>query len=35
MALDIDGIWWRDEASYTQPEALMRALGSDVLPKLR
>lgn len=35
MALDIDGIWWRDEASYTQPEALMRALGRDVLPKLQ
>jgi 5,10-methylenetetrahydromethanopterin reductase len=35
MALDIDAIWWRDEASYERPEALMQALSQDVLPQLR
>jgi 5,10-methylenetetrahydromethanopterin reductase len=35
MALDIDAIWWRDEASYTRPEALMQALAQEVLPHLR
>jgi 5,10-methylenetetrahydromethanopterin reductase len=35
MALDIDAIWWRDEASYTRPDALVQALGQDVLPHLR
>jgi 5,10-methylenetetrahydromethanopterin reductase len=35
MALDIDAIWWRDEASYERPEALMQALAQDVLPQLR
>lgn len=35
MALDIDAIWWRDEASYERPEVLMRALAQDVLPQLR
>lgn len=35
MALDIDAIWWRDEASYERPEALMQALAQDVLPRLR
>jgi 5,10-methylenetetrahydromethanopterin reductase len=35
MALDIDAIWWRDEASYTRPEALMQALAHEVLPHLR
>jgi 5,10-methylenetetrahydromethanopterin reductase len=34
MALDIDAIWWRDEASYERPEALMQALAADVLPRL-
>jgi hypothetical protein len=33
--LDIDAIWWRDEASYTRPEALLRGLEKDVLPRLR
>jgi 5,10-methylenetetrahydromethanopterin reductase len=35
MALDIDAIWWRDEASYTRPEALLQALATEVLPRLR
>ena len=35
IALDIDAIWWRDEASYTRPEALLQALAREVLPKLR
>jgi alkanesulfonate monooxygenase SsuD/methylene tetrahydromethanopterin reductase-like flavin-dependent oxidoreductase (luciferase family) len=35
LALDIDAIWWRDEASYTRPEALMQALAQEVLPHLR
>jgi hypothetical protein len=35
IALDIDAIWWRDEASYTRPDALVQALGQDVLPHLR
>jgi hypothetical protein len=34
MALDIDAIWWRDEASYERPEALMQALSDDILPRL-
>ncbi len=35
IALDIDAIWWRDEASYTRPEALLQALAREVLPKLK
>ena len=35
IALDIDAIWWRDEASYMRPEALLQALAREVLPKLR
>ncbi len=35
MGLDIDAIWWRDEASYSRPEALMQALADQVLPRLR
>jgi 5,10-methylenetetrahydromethanopterin reductase len=35
MALDIDAIWWRDEASYTRPEALLHGLAQEVLPHLR
>jgi hypothetical protein len=35
IALDIDALWWRDEASYTRPEALMQALTREVLPQLR
>lgn len=34
MALDIDAIWWRDEASYERPQALLQALADDVLPRL-
>jgi 5,10-methylenetetrahydromethanopterin reductase len=34
-ALDIDAIWWRDEATYTRPDTLLRALTRDVLPRLR
>jgi 5,10-methylenetetrahydromethanopterin reductase len=34
MALDIDAIWWRDEASYTRPDALLEALAHEVLPHL-
>jgi 5,10-methylenetetrahydromethanopterin reductase len=34
-ALDIDAIWWRDEASYTRPETLMLRLEKEVLPRLR
>ena len=34
-ALDIDAIWWRDEASYTRPEALLNGLAKAVLPRLR
>lgn len=34
-ALDIDAIWWRDEASYTRPETLLRGLEKEVLPRLR
>lgn len=35
IELDIDGIWWRDEATYSYPEALMNALADDVLPRVR
>jgi hypothetical protein len=35
MALDIDAIWWRDEASYTRPAALLQGLAQEVLPHLR
>jgi 5,10-methylenetetrahydromethanopterin reductase len=34
MALDIDAIWWRDEASYTRPDAMLEALAHEVLPHL-
>ena len=34
-SLDIDAIWWRDEASYTRPDALLRGLEKEVLPRLR
>jgi 5,10-methylenetetrahydromethanopterin reductase len=34
-ALDIDAIWWRDEASYTRPDTLLRGLEKEVLPRLR
>ena len=32
IALDIDGLWWRDEASYSHPHALLQSLSEDVLP---
>lgn len=35
MALDIDGLWWRDEASYQRPDGLVKALSEDVLPAVR
>ena len=35
IALDIDGLWWRDEASYRHPKALMQSLAQDVIPRLR
>ena len=34
-ALDIDAIWWRDEASWTRPDALMARLSAEVLPRFR
>ena len=34
-ALDIDAIWWRDEASYIRPDALLRGLEKEVFPYLR
>ena len=34
-ALDVDAIWFRDEASYTRPEALLKGLEQEVLPRLR
>ena len=33
--LDLDAIWWRAEASWERPDALMQALSEDVLPRLR
>lgn len=33
--LDVDAIWFRDEASYTRPEALLKGLEQEVLPRLR
>ena len=33
--LDIDAIWFRDEASWTRPDALLEGLSSEVLPLLR
>jgi 5,10-methylenetetrahydromethanopterin reductase len=35
IALDIDAIWWRDEATWDQPDALMQDLSTEVLPRLR
>ncbi len=35
IELGIDAIWWRDEATWTQPDALLRALSEEVLPRLR
>jgi 5,10-methylenetetrahydromethanopterin reductase len=32
---DIDAIWWRDEATWTRPDALLEGLSTDVLPLLR
>lgn len=33
-ALDIDAIWWRDQATWTRPDALMRGLVDEVFPRL-
>lgn len=35
IALDIDAIWWRDEATWERPDAMMAALAAEVLPRLR
>ena len=35
IELDIDGLWWRDEASYAAPEALVDSLTEAVLPTIR
>ena len=35
IVLDIDAIWWRDEATWARPDALMQALSNEVLPGLR
>ena len=35
IELGIDAIWWRDEATWTRPDTLLRALSEDVLPHLR
>ena len=34
-ALDIDAIWWRDEATWTRPDTLMERLSAEVLPRFR
>lgn len=33
-ALDIDAIWWRDEATWTRPDRLMQGLVGEVFPRL-
>ena len=33
--LDIDAIWWRDQATWARPDALMQGLADEVLPLLR
>ena len=33
-AFDIDAIWWRDEATWARPDALMKGLVEDVFPRL-
>ncbi len=35
VELGLDAIWWRDHATWTTPDALMRGLVDDVLPRLR
>lgn len=35
IELDIDAIWWRDYASYTRPDALIKALSEEVLPAVQ
>jgi len=35
LELDLDAIWWRDEATWTRPDALLDALSAEVLPRLR
>ena len=34
-ALDLDAVWFRDEASYTRPESLLKGLCDGVLPLLK
>ncbi len=34
-ALDIDAIWWRDEATWSRPDRLMERLSAEVLPRFR
>ncbi len=33
--LGLDAIWWRDQATWTRPDALRRGLVEEVLPRLR
>jgi 5,10-methylenetetrahydromethanopterin reductase len=35
QALDIDAIWWRDEATWSRPDALMQGLVDEVFPQLK
>jgi 5,10-methylenetetrahydromethanopterin reductase len=35
QALDIDAIWWRDEATWSRPDALMQGLVDEVFPRLK
>ena len=32
--LDIDAIWWRDHGTWERPDALMKGLVEEVLPRL-
>ena len=32
--LDIDAIWWRDHGTWARPDALMRGVVEEVLPRL-
>ena len=34
-ALDIDAIWWRDEATWTRPDRLMKRLSAEVMPLVK
>jgi len=35
LALDIDALWFRDEGTWARPDALLRGLAEEVLPRLR